>query len=31
VHDYGSVIATVAFLMAFWVFAYNMVLERTGP
>src|SRR2546428_2663634 len=28
VHDYGSVIATVAFLMAFWVFAYNVVLER---
>ena len=29
VHDYGSVIATVAFLMAFWAFAYNVVLERT--
>ena len=29
VHDYGSVIATVAFLMAFWAFAYNIVLERT--
>jgi exosortase/archaeosortase family protein len=29
VHDYGSVIATVAFLMGFWAFAYNMVLERT--
>ena len=28
VHDYGSVIATVAFLMAFWAFAYNVVLER---
>jgi exosortase/archaeosortase family protein len=28
VHDYGSVIATVAFLMAFWGFAYNVVLER---
>ena len=28
VHDYGSVIATVAFLMAFWAFAYNSVLER---
>jgi exosortase/archaeosortase family protein len=30
VHDYGSVIATVAFLMAFWGFAYNVVLERIG-
>lgn len=29
VHDYGSVIATVAFLMAFWAFAYTVVLERT--
>ncbi len=28
VHDYGSVLATVAFLMAFWIFAYNVVLER---
>jgi exosortase/archaeosortase family protein len=28
VHDYGSVIATVVFLMAFWAFAYNVVLER---
>lgn len=28
VHDYGSVVATVAFLMAFWAFAYNVVLER---
>ena len=28
VHDYGSVIATVLFLMAFWSFAYNVVLER---
>jgi exosortase/archaeosortase family protein len=28
VHDYGSIIATVAFLMAFWAFAYNVVLER---
>ena len=28
VHDYGSVIATVAFLMAFWSVAYNVVLER---
>ena len=28
VHDYGSVIATIAFLMAFWAFAYNTVLER---
>ena len=30
VHDYGSIIATVAFLMAFWAFAYNVVLERVG-
>src|SRR5207245_7672940 len=30
VHDYGSVIATVAFLMGFWAFAYNVVLERVG-
>ncbi len=30
VHDYGSVIATVAFLMAFWALAYNVVLERTS-
>jgi exosortase/archaeosortase family protein len=30
VHDYGSVIATVVFLMGFWAFAYNVVLERTG-
>ena len=30
VHDYGRVIATVAFLMAFWAFAYNVVLERIG-
>ena len=30
VHDYGSVIATVAFLMAFWAFAYNVVLEGRG-
>jgi exosortase/archaeosortase family protein len=29
VHDYGSVLATVAFLMAFWAFAYNVVLERS--
>src|SRR2546430_1392194 len=29
-HDYGSIIATVAFLMAFWAFAYNVVLERIG-
>jgi exosortase/archaeosortase family protein len=29
VHDYGSVIVTVVFLMAFWAFAYNVVLERT--
>ncbi len=31
VHDYGSVLATVAFLMAFWAFAYNVVLERVEP
>src|SRR2546422_8812096 len=30
VHDYGSVLATVAFLMGFWAFAYNVVLERIG-
>ena len=30
VHDYGSVIVTVAFLMGFWAFAYNVVLERIG-
>jgi exosortase/archaeosortase family protein len=30
VHDYGSVVATVVFLMAFWAFAYNVVLERRG-
>jgi exosortase/archaeosortase family protein len=28
VHDYGSIVATVAFLMAFWAFAYNVVLEH---
>jgi exosortase/archaeosortase family protein len=28
VHDYGSVIVTVVFLMAFWAFAYNALLER---
>lgn len=27
VHDYGSVIATVVFLMAFWAIAYNAILE----
>ena len=31
VHDYGSVLATVAFLMAFWAFAYNVVLVRAAP
>lgn len=30
-HDYGSVVATVAFLMAFWTFAYNVVLEPAAP
>ncbi len=29
-HDYGSVLATVVFLMAFWVFAYNVTLERAS-
>jgi len=27
VHDYGSVIATVVFLMAFWAIAHNAILE----
>jgi exosortase/archaeosortase family protein len=27
VHDYGSVLLTVAFLFAFWSFAYNAILE----
>jgi exosortase/archaeosortase family protein len=27
VHDYGSVIATVLFLMAFWAIAHNAILE----
>ena len=27
VHDYGSVVATVLFLMAFWAVAYDRVLE----
>jgi exosortase/archaeosortase family protein len=27
VHDYGGVLGTVVFLMAFWAFAYNAVLE----
>ncbi len=30
VHDYGSILATVAFLVAFWIFAYNVLLERRG-
>lgn len=30
VHDYGSVIATVVFLMAFWALVYNVVLERVA-
>jgi exosortase/archaeosortase family protein len=29
-HDYGGVIATVAFLMAFWALAYNAVLQPRG-
>lgn len=28
VHDYGSVVVTVAYLMAFWAVAYSMILER---
>ena len=31
VHDYGSILATVLYLMAFWTFAYNVVLERIEP
>lgn len=27
VHDYGSVVATVVFLMVFWTVAYNSILE----
>lgn len=27
VHDYGSVVATVVFLMVFWTVAYNAILE----
>lgn len=27
VHDYGTVVITVLFLMGFWVFAYNVLLE----
>lgn len=27
VHDYGSVLAAVAYLMGFWAFAYNSLLE----
>jgi exosortase/archaeosortase family protein len=27
VHDYGSVVATVIFLMAFWAVAYDRILE----
>jgi exosortase/archaeosortase family protein len=30
VHDYGSVVATVVFLMAFWTVAYNSILEPSG-
>lgn len=30
VHDYGSVIATVVFLMAFWTLAYDRILEPAG-
>jgi exosortase/archaeosortase family protein len=28
VHDYGSVLMTVGFLMGFWAFAFHSVLER---
>ncbi len=28
VHDYGSIVATVVFLMGFWTLAYAVVLER---
>lgn len=31
VHDYGSVIATVVFLMAFWTVAYDRILEPAAP
>ncbi len=31
VHDYGTVIASVIALMAFWVFAYEHLLERSAP
>jgi exosortase/archaeosortase family protein len=31
VHDYGSVVATVVFLMAFWAVAYDRILERSVP
>jgi exosortase/archaeosortase family protein len=27
IHDYGSVVATVVFLMIFWTVAYNAILE----
>lgn len=27
VHDYGSIVATVLFLMIFWSVAYNLILE----
>lgn len=29
VHDYGSILMTVGFLMAFWAFAYGAILEPT--
>ncbi|MGH2500357.1 MAG: exosortase/archaeosortase family protein [Candidatus Limnocylindria bacterium] len=28
VHDYGSIVLTVAYLMAFWLFAFAHLLER---
>lgn len=32
VHDYGSILATVAYLVLFWVFAYGVVLRQpAGP
>lgn len=30
VHDYGSVVATVLFLMVFWTVAYGQILEPRG-
>lgn len=30
VHDYGSIVATVLFLMVFWTVAYSLILEPRG-